>query len=301
METTDKIWMDGKLVPWQDAKIHAVSHALHYGTSVFEGIRCYKTEQGTAIFKLKEHVERLFHSAETLQMKIPFSKEDIEQAIRETVKVNKLEAGYIRPLIFYGYGKMGLDPVGAPVNVLIAVWPWGAYLGNEPVKLKTAETIRLHPKSFKPEAKVGGFYVNSIYAHQEAKKAGFNEALMLDYNGFCSEGPGENFFIVTNGKIYTPKLGSILPGITRDSILKIAKDESIETFEKEVTLEEAKDAQEAFYTGTAAEISSIIQIDDTTIGDGKIGPITTKLRNIYLDVVHGKNKKYEHWLTYVGL
>jgi|TARA_B100002003_G_C14110505_1_gene534121 branched-chain amino acid aminotransferase len=295
MQTTDKIWMDGKLVPWQDAKIHAVSHALHYGSSVFEGIRCYKTEQGTAIFKLKEHVERLFLSAETLQMKVPFSKEEIEQAIRETVKVNKLEAGYIRPLIFYGYGKMGLDPVGAPVNVLIAVWPWGAYLGNEAVKLKTAETIRLHPKSFKPEAKVGGFYVNSIYAHQEAKKAGFDEALMLDYEGHVAEGPGENIFMMKDNKLITAKTGSILPGITRSTILQIAKDNNIETEERIITPEELKAADEVFVVGTAAEVTPVKQIDDTILNTHEKAEF---FRTTYLNIVQGKDDTYKDWLTF---
>ncbi|MDA1196385.1 MAG: branched-chain amino acid transaminase [Nanoarchaeota archaeon] len=298
METTDKIWMDGELVNWQDAKIHVISHALHYGSSVFEGIRCYKTEKGTAIFRLKEHVERLFLSAETLAMKVPFSKEQIEQAIIETVKTNKLETGYIRPLIFYGYGKMGLDPVGAPVNVTIAVWPWGSYLGDEAVKLKTAETIRLHPKSFKPQAKVGGFYVNSIYAHQEAKKAGFNEALMLDHEGNIAEGPGENIFMMKDGKIITAKAGSILPGITRDTILTIAKDNNIEIEERTVTPEELKQADEVFMVGTAAEVTLVDQIDDTEIKNNHTEEKAKFFRTTYLDIVQGKQDKYKDWLTF---
>ncbi|MBI2576655.1 branched-chain amino acid transaminase [Candidatus Woesearchaeota archaeon] len=298
MEKTEKIWMDGKLVAWEDAKIHVLTHTLHYGSGVFEGIRFYETDKGPAIFRLHDHMARLFHSASTLEMKVPFSIKELEKAVVETVKANKVKAGYIRPLVYYGYGKMGLYPHGAPVNVCIAVWPWGAYLGHDAVKVKVSSFLRVHPKSFIADAKVCGSYVNSINASLEAKREGFDEALMLDYRNFVSEGPGENIFMVKGGKLLTPSLGSILPGITRNSILQIAKDEKIGTVEKDISLEELKNADELFYTGTAAEVTGIAQIDHTTIGNGKAGPITEKLKKMYLDSVHGKNKKYEQWLTY---
>ena len=232
-------------------------------------------------------------------MKVPFSEEEIEKAIIETVKTNKLEAGYIRPLIYYGYGKMGLDPVGAPVNVLIAVWPWGAYLGNEAVTLKTSSIIRPHPKSFNPEAKVSGFYANSIYAHAEARKAGFTEALMLDYEGNVAEGPGENIFMMKENILITPQVGSILPGITRNSILQIAKDNNIQTEERIITPEELKQADEVFVVGTATEVTEVGKIDETKIGNGKIGEKTIFFQDTYKNIIHGKEKKYESWLTYV--
>ncbi len=301
MEKTEKIWMDGKLVKWEDAKVHVLTHSLHYGSGVFEGIRFYETDKGPAIFRLHDHLARLFHSASTLEMKVPFSPKEMEKAIVETVKANSVKSGYIRPLVYYGYGKMGLYPhgtPGAPVNVSIAVWPWGAYLGHDAVKVKVSSFLRVHPRSFVADAKVCGSYVNSINASLEAKREGFDEALMLDYKNLVSEGPGENIFMVKNGKLCTPSLGSILPGITRNSILQIAKDEKIGTAEKDISLEELKGADEVFFTGTAAEVTAIKQIDTTTIGDGKAGPITGKLGKMYLDIVHGKNKKYEKWLTY---
>ncbi|MBI2139389.1 branched-chain amino acid transaminase [Candidatus Woesearchaeota archaeon] len=299
METTDFIWMDGKLVRWEDAKIHVLTHALHYGSGVFEGIRFYETPKGAAIFRMQDHLARLFHSASTLELKTPFSADDIGKAVIETVRANKIKAGYIRPLIYYGYGKMGLVP-GGSVNVSIAVWPWGAYLGHDAVKVKVSSFVRVHPKSFHPSAKVCGCYVNSINASLEAKREGFDEALMLDYKGFVAEGPGENVFMAKHGKLFTPSLGSILPGITRDSIIQIAKDEGISVAEKNMTVEELKSADEVFFTGTAAEVTAVGQIDDGRIGNGKIGPVTEKLKEIYLDVVHGRNKKYEGWLTVVS-
>ena len=215
MDEVDKIWMDGKLVPWKDAKVHVLTHTLHYGLGVFEGIRFYETPKGPAVFRLKEHVDRLFDGAEKSFMKVPFSKEEISKAILETIKVNGTKAGYIRPIFFYGYGKMGLDPHGAPVNCSIAIWPWGSYLGDEAVKVKTSSFMRIHPKTTHAECKICGHYVNSIFASCEAKAEGYQEALLLDYEGNIAEGPGENFFIVKDGKILTPKLGNILQGITR--------------------------------------------------------------------------------------
>lgn len=296
MEETEKIWLNGKLVDWKDAKIHVLSHALHYGSGVFEGIRVYKTDKGSAIFRLKEHVKRLFDSASVFGMKLNYSKEEIEEAIKETVRSNNLEEGYIRPIIFYGYGKMGLNPHGAEIDTAIAVWPWGAYIG-ESAKVMTSSFVRIHPNSLKADAKVTGHYVNSILASLEAKEKGFDEALLLDYEGRVAEGSGENIFLVKNKKIKTPALKSqILPGITRDSMIKIAKDFGYEVIEEDATLEELKEADELFFTGTAAEVTPIIQLDDKCF---KIGKITLKLREKYLDTVRGKDKKYENWLSYV--
>jgi len=267
---------------------------------VFEGVRFYDTPKGPAVFKLKEHTTRLLKGAKTTFFDVKYSEEDINNAIIETISKNEVKGGYIRPIIFHGYGKMGLDPTGAEANVVIAVWPWGSYLGEEAVKVMTSSFIRIHPKSTHAEAKICGHYVNSIFASREAKAAGFQEALLLDYEGYVAEGPGENLFVVKDGKIYTPELGNILPGITRDSLTQIAQDEGYEVIEKKMTLEEIKKADELFFTGTAAEVTGISQLDDQIIGDGKIGVTTSKLRTIYLDAVSGKNPKYEHWLTYVN-
>jgi len=300
MDETEFIWMDGKLVKWKDAKIHVLTHTLHYGLGVFEGIRFYKTDKGPAVFRLKEHIQRLFNGAKVCFMDVPFSEEQIVDAVKETIIKNKIDAGYIRPIFFYGYGKMGLDPKGSPVNASIAVWPWGSYLGEDAVKVKTSSFIRIHPKSSHVDAKICGHYVNSIFASVEAKKAGYEEALLLDHTGGVSEGPGENFFCVKDGKIYTPPKGNILPGITRDSIMKIAKDEGIAIVEKELSLDDLKEGDELFFTGTAAEVTAISSLDDKKIGDGKIGPIISKLKDIYMGAVIGKNKKYESWLSYVN-
>lgn len=296
MEETDFIWMNGKLINWKNAKVHVLSHALHYGSGVFEGIRVYKTEKGSAIFRLKEHVKRLFDSAFSLFMKVLYSEQDIENAIKETVKANKLEEGYIRPIIFYGYGKMGLDPKGAKIDVAIAVWPWGAYIG-ESAKVMTSSYIRIHPKSLKADKKVCGHYINSILASLEAKGKGYDEALLLDYEGNIAEGPGENIFLIKNGKIKTPALkGQILPGITRNSVIKIAKDLGYEVSEGNISLEELKEADELFFTGTATEVIPIVKLDDKEFEKGEA---TGKIREKYLDIVHGKDKKYEKWLSYV--
>ncbi len=299
MDETKFIWMDGKLVPWKDAKVHVLTHTLHYGLGVFEGIRFYDTPKGPAVFRLKDHTKRLFEGAKSSFMKVPFTEEQINNAVLKTIKENGIKAGYIRPLIYYGYGKMGLDPHGAPVNCSIAVWPWGSYLGDGAVKVKTSSYIRLHPKSTKAECKICGHYVNSIFASCEAKEKGYQEALLLDFNGNIAEGPGENLFLVKGGKIFTPKLGNILHGITRRSIMQLAKDEGIQVEEKVLTPEDLKNADEAFFTGTAAEITPIASIDDNQIGSQAPGPITTKLKQEFLDIVHGKNPKYESWLSYV--
>ncbi len=298
MEETKFIWMDGKFVAWKDAKIHVLTHTLHYGAGVFEGIRCYETAKGTAVFRLKDHIDRLYYSADTLKMKIPFSKEEFTEAVKETVRKNSLKAGYIRPICFFGYGKMGLNPAGAPVNCSIAVWPWGKYLGEGAVKVKTSKYMRLHPKSTYSEAKITGHYVNSIFASVEAKDAGYDEALLLDYAGNVAEGPGENLFIIKDGKLLTPPLGTILKGITRASIMQLAKDQGIKVEEKTLALKDIYNADEAFFTGTAAEVTAIELIDGKKIGNKAPGPVTIKLRDLFMDVVHGKNKKYESWLSY---
>ncbi|MEM4648288.1 MAG: branched-chain amino acid transaminase [Candidatus Pacearchaeota archaeon] len=298
MEKTKYIWLNGKFVKWQQAKIHVLSHALHYGSAVFEGIRLYNTIKGPAIFRLNEHIERLFNSAKVFSMRIPFSKKDIKNAIIKLVKVNKINQGYIRPIVFYGYGKMGLNPEGAELNIAIAVWPWGKYL-KEKVKVIVSDFIRLHPQSVISTAKVSGYYVNSIFATMEAKKKKYDEAILLDFRGYVAEGPGENIFIVKKNTLYTPKPGSILLGITRDSVIKIAKDLGIKTFEKDISVKELLNADEAFFTGTAAEITPIFKIDKKLINKGKIGPITQKIKETFEKIVRAELKNYYKWLTFV--
>jgi branched-chain amino acid aminotransferase len=298
METTEKIWFNGKLIDWDDANTHILTHTLHYGAGVFEGVRFYETEKGPAVFRLQDHTNRLFYSASAIDIEVPFSKEEINQAILETIKVNKIKSGYIRPVFYYGYGKMGLNPKGAPVDACIAVWPWGKYLGKDAVEVKTSKYIRIHPKSTVADAKITGNYVNSILASLEIKKAGFDEALLLDYKGNVAEGPGENVFWVKDSKLFTVAKENILPGITRDSLMKIAKDQGIEVEEKTITLDELKSADEIFFCGTAAEVTGVGKLDDTVIGDGKMGEMTRKLRDIYMDVVSGGNKKYGEWLSW---
>jgi branched-chain amino acid aminotransferase len=298
---TEKIWMDGKFVAWDDAKVHVLTHALHYGLGVFEGIRCYKTENGSAIFRLREHVDRLFSSAHIFMMKVPFSKEEITSAIIETVKVNKMEECYIRPLIYIGYGAMGLFPKENPVNVSIAVWPWGAYLGDEGlekgIRVKVSSFTRHHVNVDMTRGKVCGYYVNSQLAKNEAISCGFDEALLLDTEGYVSEASGENIFIVRHGELKTTPLTSILEGITRDCVIRIAGDNGIAVREERFTRDEVYIADETFLTGTAAEVTPVREVDGRTIGNGKRGSITGKLQSIFFDIVKGKNKKYDSWLT----
>ncbi|MFH1187594.1 MAG: branched-chain amino acid transaminase [bacterium] len=298
METTKKIWLNGNLIDWDDAKTHILTHTLHYGAGVFEGIRFYDTPKGPAVFRLQEHTKRLFYSAGVIDMEVPFSEEKINQATLEVIKVNKINSGYIRPVCYYGYGKMGLNPSGAPVDACIAIWPWGKYLGKDAVDVKTSKYIRIHPKSTIADAKISGHYVNSILASIEVKKAGFDEALLLDYKGNVAEGPGENIFWVKDGKLFTVAKGNILPGITRDSLMTIARDEGIEVEEKSVTLDEIKMADEIFFCGTAAEVTGVAKLDDVVIGDGGMGEMTKKLHDIYMDVVNGGSEKYSEWLSW---
>jgi branched-chain amino acid aminotransferase len=281
MKKISKIWMDGKLVPWEKANIHVLTHTLHYGGGAFEGIRFYDTDKGPAIFRMKEHMDRLFYSANKLALKTPYSKKQLTDASKKLIKISKLKSGYIRPLIYYGYGKMGLDPRGCPVKTMIAVWPWGAYLGTEPVNCKISNFIRIHPKSTYSEAKLCGHYVNSILASLEIHSKGYDEALLLDYKGNLAEGPGENVFIVKNGKLITPPRGNILAGITRNSIFEIAKNEGIPSKEAIISQKMLFSADEAFYTGT-------------------MGPVTKHLKQIFTKTIHGKLPKYKKWLTIVN-
>ena len=299
MKETKLIWMDGKIVPWADAKIHVLTHSLHYGSGVFEGIRFYETEDGPAIFRLKDHTVRLLHSANRINLQIPFSEDEISSAIIETVKVNEITTGYIRPLAYFGYGKMGLRPTGAPVNLSIAVWPWDTYLGTNPIRVKTSSYMRIHPKSTSMSAKISGNYVNSTFAGVDAVSQGYDEALLLDFEGNVAEGPGENIFIVKNDTIYTPPGGNILKGITRDSLMTVAKDLGFSVQEKQLKVEDIYDADEAFFTGTAAEVTPIASLDDHPMKQST-GPITKKLSDTYLSIVKGRNEKYKSWLTIVS-
>jgi branched-chain amino acid aminotransferase len=298
---TDKIWMDGKLIDWDQANVHILTHTLHYGLGMFEGIRCYKTDKGSAIFRLDEHVDRLFASSHIFNIEIPYTKKEIRDAIIQTVKVNKLKECYIRPLVYIGYGAMGLYPKGNPIRVAIAAWPWGAYLGDEGIekgiRIQVSSFTRHHVNSSMTRAKVCGYYVNSQIAKKEAIACGFDEALLLDAEGYISEGSGENVFIVRNGRIKTTPLTTILEGITRDSIITIAKDNKMPVLEERFTRDEIYIADEAFFTGTAAEVTPIREIDNRKIGAGSRGRVTKKLQSIFFDIVKGKNKKYDSWLT----
>lgn len=296
---TKSIWLNGKLIPWADAKVHILAHALHYGSAVFEGVRAYKTDSGPAIFRLQEHVDRLFYSAKTLQMEVPHTAEEISKACIQTIADNELESCYIRPIIYYGYGIMGLNPVGAPIDVAVACWPWGAYLPHETVNVKISDYIRIHPNSLVTDAKVSGHYVNSILAVQALKDTNYHEALLLDYNGNVAEGPGENIFMIKDSKIFTPKLGTILAGITRDTVCKIAARANIEVIERDISPEELLLADECFFTGTAAEITPIGSINDTPIGSGGVGEITAQFKKQYEDIVTGNDPDFNEFLTYV--
>jgi branched-chain amino acid aminotransferase len=301
LDKTDKIWMDGKFVAWDDAKVHVLTHTLHYGLGVFEGIRCYKTATGPAIFRLDEHVDRLFNSAHIFLVEIPFSRKEVRDAIIQTIKINKIKECYIRPLVYIGYGAMGVYPKGNPVSVAIAVWPWGAYLGDEGlakgIKVKVSSFTRHHVNSAMTKAKVCGYYVNSQIAKKEAIHCGFDEALLLDPEGYVSEASGENIFIVRGKTIKTTPLPSVLEGITRDCIIQMARDNKLTVSEERFTRDELYIADEAFFTGTAAEVTPIREVDGRTIGTGERGKITKKLQTLFFDIVKGKNRKYDHWLT----
>jgi branched-chain amino acid aminotransferase len=300
---TKKIWMNGKFVDWDKASVHILTHTLHYGLGVFEGIRCYETETGPAVFRLDEHIDRLFNSAHIFLMDIPYTKKVIKNAVIETVRINRIKECYIRPLVYIGYGAMGLYAPKNPINVSIAVWPWGAYLGDKGLKngirVKTSSFIRNHVNSNMSRGKVTGYYVNSQLAKKEAIACGYDEALLLDTEGYVSEGSGENIFIVRNGKLKTTPLTSILEGITRDSIIEIAHGEDIEVIEERFTRDELYISDEAFFTGTAAEVTPIRLLDSRNIGTSRPGRITKRLQSIFFNTVKGRNKKFESWLTRV--
>ena len=297
------IWYDGKLVPWREATTHVLTHSLHYGLACFEGLRAYKTENGTAIFRLGEHTQRWLNSAHSFMMKMPYDKETLMAAQREVVRANRLESCYVRPIAFYGSEKMGVSPKGAQVHVSIAAWPWGAYLGadglEQGIRVKTSSYARHHVNVTMCRAKFSGTYANSILANQEAVDHGYDEALLLDVEGYVAEGAGENLFIVKNGRLYEPELTSALVGITRDSVIQLAGDLGLKVEARRITRDDVYLADEAFFTGTAAEVTPIRELDGRAIGSGKRGPITEKLQAMFFDVVNGRNSKYAHWLTAV--
>jgi branched-chain amino acid aminotransferase len=299
-----KIWMDGELVDWREAKIHVLTHTLHYGCGVFEGVRAYNTVNGTAIFRLAEHTERLFNSAKILRMKIPFSQEQVNEAQKQVVRENKLDSCYLRPLVWIGSEKLGVSPKGNKIHAMVAAWAWGAYLGEEGMKrgirVKTSSYTRHHVNITMTQAKAVSNYSNSILANMEALDDGYDEALLLDASGFVSEGAGENIFVVKGGVVYTPDLSAgALNGITRNTILHICKDLDIEVVQKRITRDEVYIADEAFFTGTAAEVTPIRELDRVEIGIGSRGPVTEKIQNAFFDIVNGRNPKYAHWLTKV--
>jgi len=300
LKTGKFIWMDGKFKKWNDAKIHVLTHSLHYGGAVYEGLRFYDTPDGPAIFRMEDHYKRLFYSASALEMNLPFTQAQLCEATVTLLQKDKLKSGYIRPIAYFGYGKMGLNPAGAPICVSIAAFPFGSYLGHEQVKVKTAKFIRIHPDSTIADAKITGHYSNSILASQEIRRAGFEEALFLDYKGNVAEGPGENIFIVKKGVLYTPPTGTIIAGITRASIITLAFDLGYKVIEKTMKEKDVYSADEAFFTGTAAEITPIASLNNKKIAKGLVGPITTELKANFMEAVQGKNPKYRKWLTYVN-
>jgi len=303
IEKAESIWMDGKFVPWDEAYVHVLTHTLHYGLGVFEGIRCYETKKGPAIFRLHEHIKRLFDSAKIFLLEIPYSEEEIIEAVIETIKKNNLKECYVRPLVYLGYGTMGLYPKDNPVKVAIAVWPWGPYLGEEGIKkgirLKTSSFIRNHVNASMSRGKVCGYYVGSQLAKREAIQCGYDEALLLDTEGYVSECSGENIFIVRDGIIKTTPLTSILEGITRNTVIEIAKAEGLLIVEERFTRDEVYISNEVFLTGTAAEVTPVRELDGRKIGRECPGKITKQIQEIFFSIVRGENPKYEHWLTYL--
>ena len=304
VQKVSKIWMDGKLIPWEEANVHILTHSLHYGLAVFEGIRCYLCTDGkSAVFRLREHVDRLFDSAQIGDIKIPYSKREISEACKETLRVNQLREGYIRPIVFIGEGVMGVYPGENPIQVAIITWSWGAYLGEgaleKGIRVKVSSYTRHHVNVMMTKAKICGNYVNSVLAKREVMKMGYDEALMLDTEGYVSEASGENIFMAKNGMLKTTPLTSILPGITRDSVIQIAKAKKIALLEERFTRDELYTAQEAFFTGTAAELTPIREVDDRMIGNGKPGSMTKELQAAFFDIVKGKNPNYREWLDYL--
>jgi branched-chain amino acid aminotransferase len=304
VQPVSKIWMDGKLVDWDDAQIHVLTHALHYGTGVFEGIRAYSTARGPAVFRLPDHVRRLFRSAHLYQMEIPFSPEAMTEAIIETVRVNGLEACYIRPVAYHGYGEMGLNPLFAPIAVTVAVWQWESYLGDEAQEVGATAKIsswkRLDHNIIPPGGKATGQYINSGLAKVEAIKAGYDECIFLNINGFVTDGTGENVFLIQDRELFTPPLSAgCLDGITRDSVMTIAQDLGYPVHEKNVTRTDLYFADEVFFTGTAAEVCPVREVDDRQVGEGGRGPMTKEIQSAFFAAAHGETGRYADWLTYV--
>jgi len=299
------IWYDGKLVPWRSATTHVLTHSLHYGLAVFEGLRAYKTAEGTAIFRLREHTQRLLNSAHIYMMKIPYSIDKLMAAQIEVVRANAHESCYVRPIAFYGSEKMGVSPIGATVHVAIAAWPWGAYLGPDAlakgIRVKTSSYARHHVNVTMARAKMSGTYPNSVLATLEASQHGYDEGLLLDVEGYVAEGAGENVFIIKDGKIYEPELTSALTGITRSTVIELAEGLGYKVIAKRLTRDDIYIADEAFFTGTAAEVTPIRELDGRTIGAGKAGPITKRLQKAFFDVVTGKDKTHKHWMTPVPM
>jgi branched-chain amino acid aminotransferase len=302
MNTADKIWMNGEIVPWEEAKVHVLSHALHYGSGVFEGIRAYETEHGTAVFRFREHLERLRQSALLYYMDVPYTLEKLREATHELIRVNKLRSCYIRPLVMRGYGEMGLFPLNAPIDVVIAVWPWGAYLGEEGqkqgIRCKVSSWRRMSTDSFIPQAKACGQYLNSILAKVETAKAGYEEAILLDEHGNVCEGSGENLFLVRDGELCTPPAtASILDGITRRSVIQIADDLGFGVVERDIARGELYQAEELFLTGTAAEVVPVREVDDHRLGPP--GEITSAIQSCFFEAIAGKRQEYLEWLDFV--
>jgi len=297
------IWMDGEMVPWRDARVHVLTHTLHYGLGIFEGVRAYKAEKGTAIFRLPEHTRRLLNSAHILGMKIPFDAETISRAQIEVLRQNRLSSAYLRPMAFYGSEGMGLRADNLAVHLSIAAWEWGSYLGEENtergIRVRVSSYTRHHVNVSMCRAKANGHYINSMLALQEAIDTGYDEALLLDTNGFVMEGSGENLFVIRDGVVYTPDLTSALDGITRNTAIRIIADEGLELVEKRITRDEIYICDEAFFTGTAAEVTPIRELDNRQIGSGNRGPITEKIQSRFFDAVYGRLPEYEHWLTYI--
>lgn len=298
------IWLDGQWVEWREAKVHVLTHTLHYGLGVFEGIRAYHATQGTAVFRMQEHTDRLFRSAHIMNMKMPFDKAAINQAQIDAVANNNLDSAYIRTMCFFGSEGMGLRADNLKVHVMVAAWSWGAYLGAESIekgiRIRTSSYTRNHHNSTMCKAKANGNYINSILALQEALATGYDEALMLDHEGFAAEGSAENLFIIRNGKIYTPETTSALEGITRDTVMTLAREQGYDIIEKRITRDEIYVADEAFFTGSAAEVTPIRELDNRAIGSGVRGPITEQLQTLYFDAVYGRSTQHNDWLTYLG-
>ena len=301
MKTAKFIWLNGKMVKWEEAKIHFLTHALHYGTGVFEGIRCYEGNPAPVIFRLDDHLKRLQNSAKIMAIKLPYSIPEIKKAIVELVHENKLQQCYIRPLVFLGYGEMGLNPLPAPVQMGIAAWSWEHYLGagafEKGIKVKISSWVRNSPDALPPTAKISGAYANSVLAKREALEEGYEDAILLDGQGFVAEGTGENVFIVRDGILITPPINNCLEGITRKSVIEIADHLGIKFHQKHMTRGELYTADECFFSGTAAELTPITSIDHRTIGNGKVGPITKKIQGVYSEIVHNKRNEFSHWLT----